>query len=158
MDEHTDYMVEIRQPVVQSTILMQPGLLAATSCPFSVRRWRQREGEGERETGYRHRGGDREGICGPKRIGRGIEGKDERGEDRRKAWCASCLETAPTHVTHQQGRKGGFSFWGEHRRRERETGVVKLLSSLSASVPGYCLFTAMADRHMNVWQGRQKEC
>lgn len=33
MDEHTDYMVEIRQPVVQSTILMQPGLLAATSCP-----------------------------------------------------------------------------------------------------------------------------
>lgn len=54
------------------------------------------------------------------------------------------------------GEKGRVFFLGG-AQEERE-GVVKLLSSLSASVPGYCLFTAMADRHMNVWQGRQKEC
>lgn len=55
-------------------------------------------------------GGDRKRVCGLKRIGRGIEGKEDRGEDRRKAWCASCLETAITHMLLiSRGERGG---WG----------------------------------------------
>lgn len=85
----------------RALIPVQPGLPAATNCPFSVRRW----------TGGRGRdteGGDRERVCGLKRIGRGIEGKEERGEDRRDAWCASCLETALTHMLLiSRGERGG---------------------------------------------------
>ena len=62
--------------------------------------------------------------------------------DRRKAWCASCLETALTHMLLISRGEGGRE---GHWRREWETGVVKLLSSLSVFVPGYCLFNAMAD-------------
>lgn len=40
----------------RALILVQPGLLAATSCPFSVRRWRQREGDTETQRGEIEKG------------------------------------------------------------------------------------------------------
>lgn len=96
--------------------------------------------ETEREGQDRDTEGEiKQGFCGLKKIGRGIEGKEERGEDRRKAWCTSCLETALTHMLLiSRGERGGGG-------GERETGVVKLVRSLFAFVPGYCLFNAMAD-------------
>ena len=107
MDEHTDYMVEIRQPVVQSTILMQPGLLAATSCPFSVRRWRQREGE-------RKRG----------RQGTDTEGATEKGSVGRRELEEESKER--TRGERTEGRLGVQAVWRLHRhtlpisRGERE--------------------------------------
>lgn len=82
-------------------------------------------------------------FAGWKELEEGLKEKEERRRDRRKAWCASCLETALRHMLlSSRGERGG---WGKNWRREGEAGVVELLSSLPVSVPGYCLFTAMAD-------------
>lgn len=53
----------------RALILVQRGLLAATSCPLSVRWWR--EAEGGR-------------FVGPKRTGKAIEGRAEGGERRER--------------------------------------------------------------------------
>lgn len=73
------------------------------------------EGEGE----GRNRGEERErrDLCAENGL------KERWGEI---AWCESCLETALTHVAHQQGRKRGGCILEEGA--ENRTG--KLLSSL----------------------------
>ncbi len=122
----------------RALILVQPGLLAATSCPFSVRWRRQRE----RDRVETQRERQRKGLPAEKNWKRNRrKGREGRGQKESLVWklFGDCTDT---RVTQQQGRKRRV---GEHWRRGWETGVVKLLSSLSVFVPGYCLFTAMAD-------------
>lgn len=110
-DGHTDNMMEISQPVVQSTDTCAAWTYCNKLSPLCSTTGRER-GEAM--------------ACGLKRIGRGIEDKRERGEDRRKAECASCLETALTHMLLiSRGGRGGGTV---------EERVVKLLRGLSVSV------------------------
>lgn len=61
-----------------------------------------------------------------------------------------CRHTCCSSAGEKEGRGWGLP------RKEWYTGVEELLSSLSVFVPGYCLFTAVAD--MSAWQRQLKEC
>lgn len=115
----TQTIIRLSSLRCRALILMQPGLPPVTSCPFSVRRWSHRK----RDRVGTWMGRQRKGLWAEKELEERLK---ERGVDRRK-----------TALTHMLLIRGGRGEW--------ETGVLKLLSSLSVSMPGYCLCTAMAD-------------
>ena len=85
-------------------------------------------------------GGMERGVCGLRGTGKGIEGKMERGEDRRTARCASCLETPPTHMLltnrGERGEEcGGGGRWrGSGRREQRKNCSAACLRLCPATV------------------------
>lgn len=132
----------------RALILVLPGLLAATSCPLSVKWWRQSERQSTNTEGEREKG------VAFKRSGRETKGKEERKEDRRKAWWASCLETALTHMLliSRGEKRGGVAL--KERVGDRSSGTAQQLVCVCAWLLSLCC----NGRHMSVWQRRQKEC
>lgn len=149
----------------RALILMQPGLLPATSCPFSVRRCRQRK----RDRVETQRGRQRKGLWAEKELEERLR---ERRADRRKT-CVQAVWRLHWHTCYSSaGKKEGVGgkTGGESRRQEYWNCLAACPCPCLATVslPQWQTYECLAEttegvlqshrgwkRHTSVWQMKQ---